>query len=245
MEKVRIETAQNVSIDFEIAGIGDRLVAAIIDAVIVCGYCFLGMFILLPNGLSTRLSAMTFAVILFYAPIVFYDLICEVFLDGQSLGKKVMRIKVARLDGSSPSFGGYLMRWIIGLAEKYGTCGFVALVAYLIRGNGQRLGDLPVGTTVVRLRAPAALSETILVETADDYEVHFAEVAGLRDNDIDIIVQVLDHYRQQGQSWRSEQIVVKTAEQIERKMGLELDWDPLDFLKTVISDYNHLAAKES
>src|SRR5688500_15490689 len=104
---VTVETTQNVTIEYDIASLGERVVASIVDVLVIMAYVY---------GLITLIGALPFLadlgyalIVLLYLPIFLYDLLCEVFLDGQSFGKKAMRIRVVKLDGSEPTLGSYLL----------------------------------------------------------------------------------------------------------------------------------------
>ena len=50
--------------------------------------------------------------VILYLPFFFYDFLCEIFLNGQSIGKKILKIKVVKIDGTQPGLGSYFLRWI-------------------------------------------------------------------------------------------------------------------------------------
>jgi uncharacterized RDD family membrane protein YckC len=66
---------------------------------------------------SSQWTREEWAVILFSLPILTYHLLFEIMMNGQSLGKKAMSIKVITIDGGQPSISQYLIRWIFRLAD--------------------------------------------------------------------------------------------------------------------------------
>src|SRR5436190_12628521 len=96
MPIVKVITANNVEIEYEVAGIGDRAVATLIDWLIMIAYGFL-VFLVLENSSLGNNPSMILQISL-YLPIFLYHLLCELLLDGQSFGKKVRKIKVIMLD---------------------------------------------------------------------------------------------------------------------------------------------------
>ena len=89
----------------------------------------------------------------FYAflqlPIVFYHPVCEYFFNGASPGKKILKIKVVHMDGSSSTLGSYLMRWMMYMLECLLLPG-IGLLCIIFNKNGQRLGDMMAGTVVIK-----------------------------------------------------------------------------------------------
>src|ERR1700761_3724190 len=105
MQTIRITTSQNIDIDYEVAGLGERIVARLIDMGIFILILYASFIGLAASNMLGGFGAGTIVVIVIYACLfVFYDLICEVFMNGQSVGKRIMKIKVVSLDGSRPRF---------------------------------------------------------------------------------------------------------------------------------------------
>jgi uncharacterized RDD family membrane protein YckC len=115
LEKVNITTSHNVQISYALASIGDRLLAYLIDSLILIAYI---VIVLLSMGLlggfqNLNSDLLVVAIVIVGIPFLFYHLLFEVFMNGQSIGKKAMSVKVVNLDGSQPSLGNYLLRWIL------------------------------------------------------------------------------------------------------------------------------------
>ncbi|HSJ12595.1 MAG TPA: RDD family protein, partial [Gillisia sp.] len=144
MDNYQIETAQNIGIKQNVAGIGDRILAFIIDALILIGYAILASFGIAGLGLDGGQLWVYYLII--GLPVFLYHLIWEIFNNGKSPGKAALNIKVARLDGSRPGFGQYIIRWLLRLIDISISSGGVAIVTILLNGKGQRLGDLAAGT---------------------------------------------------------------------------------------------------
>jgi uncharacterized RDD family membrane protein YckC len=243
MQTIEIQTAQNVNIEYPIATVGDRVVAGIIDQLIMIGYLFAMIFFYIWILNATEGSAFYYPVayfVLLFLPLFFYHLLCETFLNGQSFGKKMMKMRVVKLDGSQAGVGSYFLRWILAPIDIYFTYGSVGLITMLINGKGQRLGDLAANTTVVKLKAEARLDDTILISTPVNYDVKFPEVRLLSDKDIAIVKEVLDLNYKRPDAMTYEKILYKTKEAIEQKIGVSSAMHPLNFLDAVLKDYNFL-----
>jgi len=243
MQTIEIQTAQNVNIEYPVATIGDRVVATIIDLLIMTGYFIAAIFIFIWLLDLTDNSDFYYPVayfVILYLPLFFYHLLCETFLNGQSFGKKILKMRVVKLDGTQAGIGSYFLRWIIAPIDIYFTYGSVGLITMLINGKGQRLGDLAANTTVVKLKAYAKLDDTILHTTPAQYDIKFPEVNLLSDKDIAIVKEVIDLNYKQPDLVMYEKILHKTKEAIERKTGINSGLHPLVFLDTLLKDYNYM-----
>ncbi len=240
MEDIRVDTAQNVVVDYKVAGIVDRMAALVIDIVIQLSIFGFGMYIAMQFLSGEKGFLISAAVI--SVPVIFYHFICETTMNGQSFGKKFMLIKVIKKDGSQPTIGAYFLRWILRLIEVDMLSGSLALAVILINGKGQRLGDIAAGTAVVKIQNKSSLNKTILTDLNADYKPIFKEASRLNDSDIRIIKEVLDQMNK-GYEWATySRMLRKTSDAISGKMGVSPQQNPLEFLKTVIRDYNALMA---
>jgi uncharacterized RDD family membrane protein YckC len=246
MQTIEIQTAQNVNIEYPVASVGDRVVAAIIDQLIMIGYIIAMIFLYIWILNITEGSSMYFPVayfVIWFLPVFFYQLLCETFLNGQSFGKKLMKMRVVKLDGSQAGIGSYFLRWILAPIDIYFTYGSVGLVTMIVNGKGQRLGDLAAHTTVVKLKAEAKLEDTILKTTPVNYDVKFPQVNLLSDKDIPLVKEVLDMNYKKPDVEVYTRIINKTKDAIEKKIGVNTDLHPLTFLDTVLKDYNYLLSE--
>jgi len=243
MSSIEIITTQNVNIEYPIASAGDRIVAAIIDQLIVFGYIIAMIFLyiwILNLSEGTPLYFPTAYIVIFFVPAFFYHLLCETFLNGQSFGKKIMKMRVVKVDGSQAGIGSYFLRWILAPIDLYFTYGSVGLITMLINGKGQRLGDLAANTTVVKLKADVKLDDTILQSTPVNYEVQFPQVSSLSDKDIAIVKAVLDMNYKKPDLVMYEKILHRTKTAVEQKTGITSNLHPIIFLDTILKDYNYL-----
>jgi uncharacterized RDD family membrane protein YckC len=150
MQSIRIQTSQMIELEYELAGVGDRLVAYILDLLLYAAYSLVIGFL---NSQFDWIKGWASALIT-SMPILFYQLICEVYLNGQSMGKRVRNIRVISLDGAQPRLGQYLLRWLFRIVDDMISSGALAVISISVSRNAQRIGDLVAGTTVVRTRLP-------------------------------------------------------------------------------------------
>ena len=246
MQTIEIQTTQNVHIEYPVASVGDRVVAGLIDQLIMIGYLIAIIFFYIWLLNATEGSPFYYPVayfVILFLPLFFYHLLCETFLNGQSFGKKLMKMRVVKLDGTPAGIGSFFLRWILAPIDIYFTYGSVGLVTMLINGKGQRLGDLAANTTVVKLKAEAKLDDTILRATPVNYEVKFPQVSALSDKDISLVKEVLDLNYKKPDIIVYTRILNRTKEAIEKKIGVSANLHPLTFLDTVLKDYNYLLSE--
>ena len=235
MATIRVHTTQNVTIEYEVASLGDRIVASLIDYALYAAW-FIGLALL-----SAAVGFGTVGWILGALPTLVYFLVCEIFLNGQTLGKKARHTRVIRLDGTAASLGDYFLRWLLRPIDVLLFYGGVAVVTMLINGKGQRLGDLAAGTTVVSLRARP--TNQLLVRdqvVLEGYQPVFAQAADLTDHDVALLRQLLSRALQQ----ENYLLLNETATKIKHLLHLESDMSDEAFLRTILRDHAHLVAVE-
>lgn len=236
MDNFQIETAQNVSIYQNVAGIGERILAFLIDFLVMVAYAILSTVLIAAFEVnpSDQWEIISFIMIL-GLPVFLYHLFFETFWDGRSLGKSVMKLRVVKLDGSKPGFGSYFVRWIMRIVDISLMSGALATVTILLNEKGQRLGDMAAGTTVISEKKKARLSDTLLVEIPKDYVPLYPQVTVFTDKDMQRIKTVYSDARSQA----NHNVIVKLAKKMQEMMSITPEEKPIEFVDRVISDYNY------
>ena len=156
MAQSSIITGQYVELTQTPASVGDRLIAAIIDYVVLGVYSmFVGLVfsdVLSRLLLNANTIVAVISYILLYSPVIFYYPFCEIFAKGQSLGKLVMKTRVVTVDGNAPTVGSSLLRWLLYPVDTVFTGG-LGVVFITFGKHRQRLGDLAAGTMVIKTSA--------------------------------------------------------------------------------------------
>lgn len=233
MSELQINTTQNVKINFIAAGIGERLLAFIIDWAIKVGYLiilnqFFGVFESMDQwsqiGLNTLLSF----------PVMFYTLALETLMDGQTLGKRVLKLKVVKIDGYQASLSDYVVRWFFRIVDIYMLgLGFFVI---LFSKNSQRIGDMAAGTSVILLKDSVTISHTILENLSEDYQPKYPTVIKLSDNDARIIKDTFTIAK----SSNDYQTLIKLRKKIVEVIGVKQeDGNDIQFIDTILKDYNY------
>jgi cobalamin biosynthesis protein CbiD len=181
-------------------------------------------------------------------------------MHGQTVGKKLLDIRVISLDGGEPSLGQYLVRWMFKAFEwpfffgytilsgeslfNYiiitGFFGIFVVVFIGIAQKRQRLGDLAANTVVVNTRSPFTVDDTVFMEINDEnYVVAFPEVLKLSDRDINTIKNVITLFYKNRNVETCERVALKVQEVLQ----IQTDKYAIDFLEKLLADYNYLAIK--
>lgn len=236
MESLTVETTQNVDIEFQLASVGDRIFSFLLDLFfIICYSVICGLLVI---NFTNGIEWIGFLLVL---PVFLYSLLCEVFLNGQSFGKMIMKLRVVKTDGSELTFGACFIRWVFRLIDILASQGLVAILTIVINGKGQRLGDLAASTAVLKIDGKSHLSDTIYMDLKDDYVPAYPEVQKLSDSDMQTIKEVLQ-VAAKDSSYTSigapHPLVIKTKEVVLKKMGVETKMSGKDFLNTLLKDYN-------
>lgn len=238
MENLSIQTNQNIELDYKIAGIGDRILAFIFDFLI-----FLALYILVVIFDSTFNTYIRydFYFSLFFSIIFFtYHPLCEILMNGQSFGKKIMKTQVRKTDGSAPSIGEYVLRWLLSLVDVSLSSGTVAIISILINGKGQRVGDITAGTTVIKLQDKVELKDTMWHEIEDDYKTQIPEVTSLSQEDINLVKEIVDVYNDNVEIPDSIAVmIIKAKQAFEYKMGIQSNMKPITFMRTILKDHSN------
>lgn len=236
MQTVTVRTTQNVVIEYPVASLGDRILAYFVDALIIFAYNILVAIILVSSGMFSLVLLIGLLVI----PAFFYHLVFEIVMEGQSPGKRQMNIKVVRMDGTPPTIGNYVLRWLLRLLEIDLLSGALAMVTIAINGKGQRLGDIAASTTVVRLAKQAEVtSSEVFTVAQEEYVPVFQQASLLSDQDIELIQQALEVNRNSGNM----EPVLAVTEKIKSTLNIQTDLPPVKFLYTLVKDYGHFASR--
>ncbi len=245
MSELSITTTQNVDINFRMASEGDRILAYLIDFAIWIAYFFVKTIIFSLTGFEDYLESFDYWSVIaintfFMLPVIFYTLFFESFMDGQTPGKRLMKIRVIKIDGYQAGFGEYLMRWLFRLIEVTPPMGIIGLIVMLVNKQNQRLGDMAAGTAVISLKNDISIDHTILKEINDTYVPLYPLVIRLSDNDVRIIKETYESSLR-GTDF---EMIAKLQRKIEAVTGIKsVSANATAFVDTVLNDYNFYTQK--
>jgi len=263
MKTLQINTTQNVNINFALANEIQRVGAFLIDNIIKLVYFLIVIWLIPSAGLETLAqdywSQRAIGVII-WLPVMFYSLYFEILMNGQTLGKRAMNIRVVNIDGFKPSITDYIIRWFLRIIDfnsfivlavyayalglrQYdellfalfvvGKC--VGIVSVATSKKNQRLGDISANTVVIALRDQAKFSQTILENLAENYVPKYPNVIKLSDNDARIIKDTFTLAVKERDFKTLTKLKAKIEEVTELQSQEKTDEE---FIKIVLKDYN-------
>ncbi|MBW8244631.1 RDD family protein [Muricauda oceani] len=237
MEQFQIETAQNITINQNTSHLGERMLAYIIDSFIIVVYTIL-VFVFLAS-LDIDMGDQWAFYLILSLPAFLYYLLFETLMDGRTIGKGAMNLRVVKLDGSKPNFGNYFVRWALRIIDVGITSGGAAVLTILVRGKGQRIGDIAAGTTVISEKKRVSLKDTLLRELPEDYRPTFPQVTVFKDQEMRTIKELYDKARLNG----NHNVIVSLDKRIKEVLGVQTVLKPLEFVDVIINDYNYYTQK--
>ncbi len=240
MKTIDVRTTQNVTITYELAHVRDRILAFILDQIIIFFVYVLlfWVFTLLTSSMSSEIVQLGIYFI-FIPAIMLYTLISEYFMHGQTLGKKALKIKVIKLDGRQPEFYDYMNRWILRIVDIWGSSGVVGTIIISSSDFSQRLGDITSNTTVVRVnnRSTISLNDILKIDTKQNYEPQYPAISNFREEDILLIKQTIERYHLYRNKAHKDAILL-LSDTLRQKLEIsEPITEHIKFLKTVVKDY--------
>lgn len=217
-DKVTVIAPERVELSYELAGIGSRFLANLIDtllqvlaiALIVGIFLILGLGGVLKNIFAVRYAHWMVALMILagFSILWGYYIYFEVMFNGQSPGKKLIRIRVLR-DGGFPitvteAMIRNLMRFVDFLPAYYA----LGVIVMFFNRQYKRLGDFAAGTIVVKERRFSLPRVTVSGEKSCDLHI---DIRPLTEEDYTLISEYMS---------RRSQFDLKTREGFSRKLSL-------------------------
>lgn len=266
-----IQTPFNIELKVKTATLGRRLLAWLIDYIVVFFYSLLMVLLLFGsfnkiselNAISSMDAINIFLVILIVIPIVFYHLISQVITNGRSIGKMIMKLKVVNVNnGGSVGisqlairnilyFPNFLMVLVVYatyqplfLVLVFGIIAFFSIpdvIFLMVNEKNQRIGDLVAGTMLIQSNYNPDISLTIFQEVSETSEYQIVYSNVSALSDVEI--NGLYKIVKSPRNY-SPEYLGKIVQRLESKLKANsLEIDALDFFQAVIKDYNHYHQK--
>jgi uncharacterized RDD family membrane protein YckC len=267
MSVIKVATNFNIDIEMPVAPFHKRLVAWLIDVVVLLLYIyFTSKFISYLSGSTSFLPGEgenVMVVIFIIIPVFTYHLISEVLTNGRSIGKRIMNLRVVTETGSRPSLSQFLIRWFIRTSDYMAvviilyaptairqdplffwkmSAAFILLVIDLVLVNttikNQRLGDILAHTMLISTQQTGAFEDTIYLEVQEGHVPLYPEVMKLSDQNINTLKEIINAIRNQNDYDLAE----RTAEKIKNHLQITTTLPAAEFLERLLKDYNYISS---
>ena len=243
MSRASIVTPQFVEISHTPASVGERIAAQLIDWVAQGGYIFLCVEVMKVVSSLDILGETAFSaliILLVFLPVTLYCPVCEVFFRGQTLGKMLMRIRVVMADGSAPTIGSALMRWLLFFADGP-TMGGLGVLVMALNSSARRLGDMAAGTLVVKtsMTRPLGVSLSDYSHLREGYKPAYPQAADLSLEQASLISTTLELPDDDPR-------IAALAQKVKSRFGIDTYEESSDamFLWRVTKDFQYFALEE-
>jgi len=246
---VKLDTGFNIEVSFPVSPFSRRLLAWILDTALLFIYIWI-----LSSWFQLSMSEHPVLATLTALPLFLYYPVVEILTNGHTAGKKLMGIRIITLEGGQASISQYLLRWLLGIIDMpywifvsiYANvlpwyCSilcFSGLACMLISGKSQRIGDLVAGTIVIYTRGRTSWQDTVFTQLEAGYRPKYPEVMRISDKDINSLKSIIELSKKS----KDETMAYRIADRITSKLGIQTKELPLDFLETLLKDYNYYTA---
>src|ERR1044071_2534122 len=238
MKSIEIKTTQNVTLEYGLADLRDRVVAFIIDlAILLVSLTMISMIGF--GGLRLEGLAATTLSILLFCLFLFCSLVMEVANNGQSVGKMAMKIQVIKTVGGQATFSDYTARWVFRMIDIYFSLGGIASILVASSAKAQRIGDIVANTAVIKLipKMNLRLIDVLAIKSQDSYKPTYIQAKQLEEEDVLLIKSTLERNRQYKNPAHQEAVRV-LAEKTRSVLGVtSTTHNDAQFLQTVLHDY--------
>lgn len=234
MKTTGVPTFQNVTIEYVLPTVFDRCLAWLIDISI------LGAFSGILSVIGTYALGIdnSWVLSLIISPVFFfYSLLFEVFNQGQSLGKKVLNLRVIRANGTMPRLNDFFIRWSFRIIDIYLTLGGLAIFSISSSSRNQRIGDFMANTLVVKKANKRVSLKTMgSLSDIDKDVVKYPNVTSLSEEDMLLVKETLSRYKKYKNNSHNKAIKLLVGK-IEKELNIKCETSKVKFLEKLIYDY--------
>ena len=223
-----IDTPENLVLEAEIAGFGSRFIAALIDYIIIY-IALIGLWLLFLRSFTFGQEDNVWGIALFFViqftVFFFYHLIFEFSMSGQTLGKRLIGVRVVQSSGMPLTVTSLLIRNFVRLIDFMPIFYGIGLLMFFVTKKTQRLGDLAARTIVIREQKQLSVSAL-----KEDYFVRYFHISRTDVPpdyiNLDRLTQqerytIVNYLNRRTELSNREMIVVPLALRIARMMGIE------------------------
>lgn len=250
-----IDTPENIEFAYDIAGIGSRFLAAIIDTLLigVAEIIIILLVVLTMSSLDLDSGGsggilVAAGTLLTFVILWGYYIAFEMLWNGQSPGKRLIGLRVVREGGRPITFIGSAIRNLIRIVDFLPAMYGLGVVVMFIDRRARRLGDLAGGTLVVKerrgitlesLSTPGAVLPPPLQTGAPLAQPTMPNIELVNERDYTLIQEFLRRRSELGSEART-RLGKQLAEGLRTRLGLQPIGDPERFLQDVAGNYQLL-----
>jgi uncharacterized RDD family membrane protein YckC len=264
MSRLKVPTNFNIELEFEIPAFHRRWFAWMIDVTIIFTYFFVALKIL--NNLPANMTSSPYqqqnrwsVFMILILPMSLYPLVMELTMNGQTVGKKLLNLRVINESGGNATLSQFLIRWMLRVSDLFiilvilsTLTGFISsggpllffflllvtdILCVAITNKSQRLGDMAAATLLIKTKTKSNLDDTVFLEIEDSYTPRYPEVMRLSDRDMNVIKNIFVSANKR----KDYNLAGRTADKIKGVLQIRSDEDVIDFLETLLKDYNYLS----
>jgi uncharacterized RDD family membrane protein YckC len=233
---IEITTTQNVTVQHELATVPDRFLAGFVDFIVIALMTLLiGVIV---DSADTEAGKILTVLILGVPFVWFYTLTSEALMHGQTLGKKLLRIKVIRVDGRPLTFIDHFTRWSSRLVDIYASGSSLGMIMMISSDKRQRLGGMISGSVVVRKspRNQFSLNKIKNLNAYKEEDIVYPEAAQLSEIQMLNLKRLLDRKRRY-QTEIYNNLMNETTAKIQKDLNITSKEVPDKFVRQLLKDY--------
>jgi uncharacterized RDD family membrane protein YckC len=240
-----IDTPENIEFGYEIAGIGSRFIAALLDTLLILVaevLLTLGVVVFgepLSNlGFSPSILIAIYTLLAFFILFGYY-LVFEMLWNGQSPGKRAAGLRVVREGGRPVTFLASAIRNLVRLVDFLPTLYVAGVVSMFIDSRSRRLGDLAAGTLVVKERRGVTLESLAAPAPAAAVAPDTPALPGIERLDVRDYTLAQEFLRRRGTlaPEARARLANQIAATLQGRLELPPQGDPERFLALVVAEY--------
>jgi uncharacterized RDD family membrane protein YckC len=249
-DRYTVDTPENIEFAYDIAGIGSRFLAAIIDTLVIgTALVILGLLVGVVGARTNFAPSTTSSVaaaigaILSFLILWGYYIVFELVWNGQSIGKRAIGLRVVREGGQPVTFVGSAIRNLIRIVDFLPAFYGIGVIVMFVDRRARRLGDLAGGTLVVKERRGVTLESltqsTAIPAAQSDAPAQLPTLPNvhlLNDQDYNLVQEFLRRRDELGRDARV-RLGAQLASGLQARLGVPQGGDAERFLQYVTAEY--------
>lgn len=245
-----ISTPENVDLHLELAGLGNRILAGIIDqtiaivVIIIMSLAAWGLFTLTSmSAMPAHVKNITYGfiiMVLIFGTFVIhfgYHMFFEGTWQGQTPGKRIAQIRVIEQNGQPVTWPAVIIRNLVRVIDT--ALILIGVLAIMIDGKERRFGDLAAGTVVVRERNSELLitgKDDLDLENAQPTDTDLLDIGRITPQEYEILLSFLKRRKTMSKKQRP-LVAAKLMEHFKQKLSDESAKSAEDYLEGLCRAY--------